>query len=98
MPSFTFSHEIEREDEVLNIDVTYTVTPVIRATYWQPAEGGEIEITDISPNAALTDAEEDAIYDAAVARSYDDMADAAADYADYLYQQYRDRQLEREAL
>lgn len=95
MASFTFAHEIERGDAIREIEVTYTVTQFRRATYWQPEEGGEVEITDIFPNVKLTDAEEDAIYYAACSRSPDDMADYAADLADYRYEQYRDRLLER---
>jgi hypothetical protein len=98
MLRFTFPHEIERGEDIINIDVTYTVTPFRCATYWQPEEGGEVEIVDIFPNTCLSDAEEDAIYDAAVARCREDLAEEAAEYADWRYQQYRDRLLEREML
>jgi hypothetical protein len=99
---FTVDHMVGRHE--IELDVTYSVTPFVPATYWQPAEGGECEIESITHNGkpfALSDAEEDALLEQAIARSHDDMAEDAADEADYRYEQMRDRQMmerwEREA-
>ena len=109
MTRFTFDTTIERGDDELEVHVTYTCTPFIAATYWQPAEGGEVEVEKAvfigvdaaSMPAPLTDAEYDKLTDEASARARDDMAEEAAAQADWRYQEYRDRQLmerwEREA-
>jgi len=101
MSRFTFTTSIERDDDEIDVRVTYTVTPFVAATYWQPAEGGEVEIETAefigvdaaSMPAPLTDAELDELAEQAGARCRDDMADAAADLAAYRYEQYRDRVL-----
>ena len=49
MTRFTFDYDIERDDETVEVRVCYDVTPFIEATYWQPAEGGEVEITGCFP-------------------------------------------------
>lgn len=38
---FTVDHTIGRQE--VELVVTYSVTPFVEATYWQPAEGGEVE-------------------------------------------------------
>lgn len=103
MSKFTFTTYIEREDDELELRVTYDVTPFREATYWQPAEGGEVELieavfveSDTHP-APLTDAEEAKLIAECEERAGRDLADKAADYADYQYEQYRDRKW-REAL
>lgn len=100
--TFTVDHMVARQE--LELVVTYTATLMVSATYWQPAEGGECEIESITHNGkpvTLSDAEEDALLEMAIARCGDDMADDAADHADYRYEQMRDRQMmerwEREA-
>lgn len=91
---------MEREYEV---EVTYSVTPFVAATYMQPAEGGEVEILSTrvltpGPEAwPVTDYEFDWLHTEACDRADDDLADYAADHADYLYEQYRERVLERVA-
>lgn len=30
-----------------DVEVYYTITPFIPATYWQPAEGGEVEVESV---------------------------------------------------
>ena len=98
---FTVDHMIGRRE--VELVVTYSVTPIVAATYWQPAEGGEVEIQSIKHDGkpvTLTGAEEEAILAMAEARAADDLADDAADYADWQYQEHRDRllmaQFERE--
>ena len=93
---YHFVTELARGDDDFELDVTYTCTPFVGATYWQPAEGGECEIETITLGGkpfALTDAEEDAVLEQAIARSHEDMAEDAADEADYRYEQMRDRQM-----
>lgn len=92
--SFTVEHTVGRRE--VELEVTYTCTPLVAATYWQPAEGGECEIETITLNGkpfALTDAEEETLLEQAIARSHEDMADDAADEADYRYEQMRYRQM-----
>lgn len=100
--TFTTDHMVGRRE--IELVVTYSVTPFVAATYWQPAEGGECEIESITHDGQpfdLTDAEEDALLEQAIARSGDDMAGEADDEGDYRYEQQRDRQMmerwEREA-
>ena len=94
----TFTTTIERGDDELEVRVFYTVSPFIAATYWQPAEGGEVEITEAtfigcdaaSMPAPFTDAEWEKLADEAAARAYEDALADAADREDYLYEQRRD--------
>ena len=98
---FTVDHMIGRQE--VELVVTYSVTPFIDATYWQPAEGGEVEIQSIKHNGqpvTLSDGEEEALLAMAEARAADDMAEESAAHADWQYQEHRDRllmaQFERE--
>jgi hypothetical protein len=100
---FTFTTFIERGDEEREIHVTYTCTPFIAQTYWQPAESGEVEVEEavFVSNAhfmpsPLTDAEWDKLVEEARGRAYEDMAADAADRAAYLYEQRRDRLLDEQ--
>lgn len=91
---FTVDHMVGRQE--VELVVTYSVTPFVEATYWQPAEGGECEIISIKQGGLevhLSNQEEDALLEMAIARSADDWADEAAAEADWRYQEYRDRQL-----
>lgn len=94
MTRFTFDTTIERGDDELELVVTYSVTPFIEQTYWQPAEGGEVELHSVKHGDVeieLTDAEESAIIDECQARCCEDQSEAEADRGDYLYEQQRDR-------
>lgn len=88
--------KMEREYEV---EVTYSVTPFVAATHMQPAEGGEVEILSTrvltpGPEAwPVTDYEFDYLHTEACDRADDDLADYAADHADYLYEQACERRL-----
>ncbi len=91
---FTVDHMIGRRE--VELTVTYTCTPFVAATYWQPAEGGECEIVSINAEGReveLTGAEEDALLEQAIARSAEDWAEERAAEADWRYQEYRDRLL-----
>lgn len=94
---FTVDHMIGRRE--VELVVTYSMTAPVAATYWQPAEGGEIEIVSVKHDGreiTLSEAEEDALVEQAIARSVSDWEEEDAAEADWRYQEYRDRQLMRE--
>lgn len=96
MKDSEFSFYVDHE-ELGEIEVTYSVTPFIDQTYWQPAEGGEVEIITITRNGKSVDLTDNLIYKmekAASARAQQDMSDAYADECDYRYEEYRDRNLQ----
>lgn len=103
---FPFDTSIERGDDEIDLRVIYSVTPFVAATYWQPAEGGEVEIISaefIGVDAAnmpspLTDAEEAALLTQCEERAQSDLANEEAEAADWKYQEYRDRLLMSRAL
>lgn len=100
--TFTFTAYITRGrmEREYELDVTYSVTPRVPATYWQPAEGGEIEILDVRHNGALfatTREEDDQLYDAACERADDDLAELAEDWAEYRAEMRRDALEDRRA-
>ena len=41
--------EIDDGGHQRDVFVTFTISPVVPATYWQPAEGGEIELLSADP-------------------------------------------------
>ena len=43
----TYEAEIEVNEMTLGVEIEYRVTPRYAATYWDPPEGGEIEIDDV---------------------------------------------------
>ncbi len=97
---FTFTTSVERYDDEIDVRVTYTCTPFIAATYWQPAEGGEVEIAEaefVDPDYAgmtlepLTEAELDKLADEAWNRAWDDWQEERAAHAEYRAAQARDR-------
>lgn len=91
---FTVDHMVGRRE--IELVVTYSVTPFVAATYWQPAEGGECEIVSVKHDGkefSLTQEEEDALLEQAIARSADDWAEDTAAEEDWRYQEYRDRLL-----
>ena len=93
---FHFETSIERNDEEIDVSVTYSVTPFIRATYWQPAEGGEVEIIAVKRDGChfhLADDEERALIEQCEARASSDMEEERGAEADWLYEQYRDREM-----
>lgn len=58
------THEAEFErDDGSHVFVSYTISSVYPATYWEPAEGGEVEITAVTDAdgkaVKWTDAEDD---------------------------------------
>jgi len=89
---FTFDTTVgKREAEVR---VTYSVTPPVAATHWQPAEGAEVEILSIRQNGKavfLSQDEEDVLLEEARDRALQDWEDDKAAEADWRYQEYRDR-------
>jgi hypothetical protein len=94
--SLTTHTYIERGDDELEITVTYDATPFVAATYWQPAEGGDVEITAITHGGApfdLTDDEETKVINWCERHYVEHQGDDAADYAEYRYDQARDEQM-----
>ena len=97
---FTVDHMIGRHE--VELVVTYSVTrgsPERGPTYacgGTPAEPDEVELVSIKhegKEVTLPDAEEEALLELAQGRAADDLADEAADEADWRYQERRDRQL-----
>lgn len=104
MNRFKFWAELDRNPDVdpIEVEVTYSVTPYSPATGptyacgGQPEEGGEIEIegaTFEGVEIPLSKAEVEYLATKAGERSRDDLADAAADYGDYLHDQAKDRRM-----
>lgn len=81
--TFFSNYSIQRNDEDIELEIEYTATPYVPATYWQPAEGGEIEIVEVLGPAGkgfvLTDDEESKVIDY-LYESFDD--DVFNDYED----------------
>ena len=93
---FSFETSVERGGEEIDVHVVYSATPVVPATYRQPAEGGEVEIISIKRDGqefSLTDSEEGKILSECEDRAQADMEEECAAEADWRYQEYRDRQL-----
>lgn len=76
---------IVRDDECIEVNVEFDATPIVAATYEQPAEGGEIEIRavfvdGVAIDPPLTDEEEakviDALGETLSADDFDDGPDA----------------------
>lgn len=94
---FPFTHYIERGDEEIELAVIYDVSPyvpaVLHGDYPQPAEGGEVEIISVKHKGAefaLTDTEEAALQTACEERAGSDMAEEAAEAAEWRAQSRRD--------
>lgn len=97
---FTVDHMIGRRE--LELVVTYSVTPgqpetgPSYACGGEPAEPAGVEIVSVKHGgqpAMISQDEEDALLELAIARADEDLADEAAAEADWRYQEYRDRQL-----
>ncbi len=96
MTRFSFTHYLERGDDEIELSVIYAGTPFVDATYWQPAEGGEVELISVKHNGVefdLTQAEEDALLQVCAERVFDDFAEEAAEAAEWRAQDRRDRLL-----
>lgn len=93
---FTFDSSVERGDEELDVRVSYSVTSFVPATYWQPAEGGEVELISVKRDGKefyLSDNEEAKILAECEDRAQSDIEEECAAEADWRYQEYRDRLL-----
>ena len=97
---FTVDHMIGREE--VELVVTYSVAPgcpETGPTYscgGTPAEPDEVEIVSIKHNGkpiTLSDEDEEALWEIAICRAGDDLADEYASEADWRFQEYRDRLL-----
>lgn len=85
MPTFTFTTEVYKG--------RYETPYEVEATY-QVNSDGEVEVTDAKCAVYLTDEDFDHLHDIACDSADADMADWAADYGDWLYEQRRDRAAE----
>ena len=93
---FPFTTTIERGDEEIELTVIYSVTPFVAATYYQPAEGGEVEVVSVKragKEFRLTDDEEDALLAECQGRAMSDIAEEAAEAAEWRAQCRRDDRL-----
>jgi hypothetical protein len=79
--SLYFDFTLEREEQDLEVEVTYTVDDEDLCIESVKHEGREIDITD---------AEDKLLLDHASDRAYEDMADADASYGDFLCDLERD--------
>lgn len=99
--TYTFTFYVERDNgpfdqEEFPLAVTYEVSRFSPATYLQPEEGGGVEIQSVTFNGVefdLTQSEEERLQAEAEEHASRHLADEAADYADWQYQQYRDRKM-----
>ena len=78
------THEttFERDDET-EVTVEYTITGIVPATYWQPSEGGEVEIvkvTDADGNPVQHTDAEDEKWSTWIAENHDFNEDYYDDY------------------
>lgn len=94
---FPFDTTIDREDEEVEVRVIYDVTPMIPARlygdYPQPAEGGEVEIISITRDGKPfqpTQSEEATLLLECEERAQSDMAEEAAEAAEWRAQSRRD--------
>jgi hypothetical protein len=74
-----------RDGEELELNVEYDATPIISATYWQPAEGGEIEITAVfldgkAIDPPLSNVEEEIVEAWVISHHDDSQFDDPGDY------------------
>lgn len=96
---FPFTHYIERGDEEIELHVIYSVSPFIPATYYQPAEGGEIEIISVTCDGdafGLYPHEEAALLRACEERAGSDIEEERAEAAEWRAQCARDDALMRQ--
>jgi hypothetical protein len=79
--TFYFDYELERDEESLEVEVTYKY------------DDGDIYIDAVEykgKELLITQAEEDRLLNEAKERLDEDLHDAEADYGDYLYDSRRD--------
>lgn len=95
---FTVDHMVGRRE--IELLVTYSVTPgrpETGPTYscgGTPAEPDEVEIVSVTHDGQpfkLSDDDEEALWEIAIGRAGEDLADEYASEADWRYQEYRDR-------
>lgn len=79
--TFYFDYELEREDDLLEVEVTYKY------------DDGDVYIDAVEykgKDLPTTKAEDDRLLNEAKERLSEDLQDAEADYGDYLYDSRRD--------
>lgn len=92
---FWFETSIINDDEELDVEVEYEGTPYVPATYYQPAEGGEVYVLSVKDSKGkemeLTEEQELKIFHECQDRLQDDIEAEQDAYGDYKYEEYRDR-------
>jgi len=76
------------------VEATYAVDTYYPATYWQPAEGGEVEVLKIlrdGKSVSLSAEDEVYVREMCEANVGDDLAEEAGDFGDYAYECHRER-------
>jgi hypothetical protein len=79
--TFYFDYELERDEDILVVEVTYKY------------DGGDVYIDAVEHNGKellTTRAEDDQLLNEAKERLSEDLQDAEADYGDYVYDSRRD--------
>lgn len=97
--TYTFTFHIERDcgpfdQREAALEVTYRINPYRPATRMQPEEGGDCEILSVTLGGEefdLTLAEEEALQTEAEEHASRHLAEEAAEYAEWRYEQHRDR-------
>lgn len=90
---FPFTTYIDAGDEEIELAVIYDVTPLVAATYWQPAEGGEVELISVKHGGAdypLSGEQEAALIRECEERAGEDMAEERAAAEEWRAQSRRD--------
>lgn len=91
--TFRFTHWLQRGDDEIEVAVTYSATPFVMSTHWQPTEGAEVRFIEAAPPtdaAPLTDAEETAIFNACEYRAPTDLAEHDRGATEYRAEQRAD--------
>lgn len=86
--TFTFETDLLRgpQEREIEVTVTYIVTDRVPATYWQPAEGGEVEVVSVKHGGAelhTTREEDNVLQDLACDRADQDIAEWLADFGEH---------------
>ncbi len=96
--TFDVDHMVGRRE--IELRVTYSVTPGrparLYGDYPHPAEDPEVELISVKhggKDIALSDAEEDALLQMAIERAGEDLAEEAAEAAEWRAQSRRDAML-----
>ena len=96
MKTYTFWSSLNIDGDEVDVEVEYTCTPYVTATYYQPAEGGEIVLISVMLDGddvinSLSEDDQATIIAECEDRAEDDCAAGKDDEGDYRYELARDR-------